>query len=68
MDGITAAGNSISQYQRILDVANNAIAEGVITPEVVSAQELAEAQIEAQTEVFKDALEIEKATILNLIA
>lgn len=63
---IDAATNSVAFYQNLLTKANDALAQGVITPEVVSAQELAEVQLEAQTKIFKEALAAETA-VLDLL-
>ncbi len=67
MDPVSSATSSLAHYQRLLEVANNALAEGYITPEVVSAQELATAQLEAQTKIFKESLAAETA-VLDLLA
>jgi len=66
MDAVGAASGSIAHYQRLLDVANTRLSEGYVTPEVVSAQALAETQLEAQTKIFKEALAAE-TQILDLL-
>ena len=66
MDPVGAASGSIAHYQHVLDVANQRLSEGIITPEVVSAQALAETQLEAQTKIFKEALEAQ-TRILDLL-
>jgi hypothetical protein len=66
MSAISSATQSLDLARAILETASLAISEGVITPEIVSAQEQAEVQIEAQTRVLKEALAAE-AQILDLL-
>ena len=67
MDPVSTATASLAHYQRLLEVSSNALAEGYILPEVISAQALAEVQVEAQTKIFKEALAAE-AAVLDLLA
>jgi len=66
MDAISAASGSLAQYQALLEVSSQRLSEGYVTPEVVSAQELAQVQIEAQTNLLKEALATQ-TQILDLL-
>lgn len=67
MDALGTAVMSVDSSQRLLDSVNLAMAEGHITPEIVSTQALAETQMEAQTKILKQAIEAE-TKILDLLA
>ena len=66
MDPVSSASSALSHYQQLLDVSSQALAEGHVLPEVISAQEIAEVQIEAQTHLLKESLEAE-TQILDLL-
>ncbi|CAM2064603.1 hypothetical protein SCOR_04480 [Sulfidibacter corallicola] len=66
MDAISSAISGFHTAQYRLDVATTRLSEGHVLPEVVSAQDLAQKQIEVQVSQLKEALEAE-SRILDLL-
>ena len=66
MSAISAASSGLEQSRALLDLTSQRIAEGYVSPEVVSAQELAKTKMDAQFSVLKEAIAAE-AAILDLL-
>lgn len=59
MSAIGAATRGMDMAHMVMEKASLAISEGVITPEIVSAQSMAETQMDVQVSVLKEALAAE---------
>ena len=66
MTAIDSAMGSLDMARALLERSGQALAEGVVTPEVVSARDSAQVQIEFKTQVLSEALATESA-ILDLL-
>ena len=53
--------------RELLETAGRHLSEGHLTPEVVSARDLAETQLEAQTSILKEAIAAQ-TVILDILA
>jgi len=62
-----SASRSLEIAQAILERGHSALAEGHVTPEIISAVELAETQAEVQVELLKDAIEAESLVATQLV-
>jgi hypothetical protein len=67
MDAISAAQGGYAAAQALLAQTGTAIAEGYVTPEVVTARDAALTQADIQVEVLEEALNAQRL-ILDLLA
>jgi hypothetical protein len=68
MDSISSASRGIDYANQILATTTQRVSEGNVTPEVVSAGEIAQQLLEVQTNILKESLQVQAGQILNLIA
>ena len=67
MSAITSATNGLESARALLDLTSQRISEGHVTPEVVSARDMAKTQMEAQVSVLKEAIAAEAAVLDILV-
>lgn len=56
MSAISSATNGFENARALLELTSQRLSEGYITPEVVSAREMAKTQMDVQVSVLKEAL------------
>ncbi len=67
MSAISSATEGFNMAREVLMKTSEYLAEGHVTPEVVSAGEMAEAQMDAQVSILKEAIAAEAAIFDVLI-
>ncbi len=66
MTAINTAINGFDMARALLDRTSLVLSEGHVSPEVITAREMAQVQMEAQNKILKEALAAE-AQILDLL-
>lgn len=71
MEVVSGAQRSVELAQAILDRTNSALANGHVSIDTISAQQIAETQAEVQVEVLKEAIaaeNLEATALIDLLA
>lgn len=68
MDPVSSASRGIDYANQILATTTQRVSEGNVTPEVVSAGDIAQQLLEVQTNLLKESLQVQSVQILDLIA